>query len=123
VGNTSVHGQVEQVFCRPHGCPPPPGARWKAAADLVWHAGGCRPAIPRVVHDGVPRGRVSTLHRAPTAGGVWFHRQSDPPHDAGTGKAATLTLDLVVSRPSSPRQSRPACIAGLRHPPVGPRPR
>ena len=72
---------------------------------------------------GVPRGRVSALHRAPITGGVRFHWQSAPHHDAGTGKAATLRLDLVAWRPSSLRRSRPGCIAGLRHPLVGSPPR
>ena len=81
---------------------PPPLRGGKQPPHPVRHPGGHQAAALRAVHDGIPRGDLPPVHRAPAARGLRLRRQPDQGEHADAGKARQGRGRRPRTRPKSP---------------------
>ena len=80
-------GQLNTWLNAAHRGHPAAAARRQAAARPVRHPGGHQAAALRAVHDGIPRGDLPPVHRAPPARGLRLRRQPDQGEHADAREA------------------------------------
>ena len=91
-------GRLNQFLKEVISVDPATGPQWQAAACSVRDAGGDSAADVRVVHDRIPRGRLSPVHRAQAARDFRFRRKPDPDLSPDLREAGALSEQRARER-------------------------
>ena len=124
LGAADLHRAAQQLAERRHRGHAAAAARRQAAARPVRHPGRHPAAALRAVHDGIPRGDLPPVHRAPPARGLRLRRQPDQgehadAREARQGRGRRPQAGRQVEHPpgmiGGPARGRPAAgVASVR---------